>query len=113
MKKVLSIVFYLVVTFQCVNAQDTLWTKADKKALIDNYKRTKEEINTETSNLSHSQWHFKETDTSWSIAQVIEHLNMWQLITLYNVRNMMSLGARPELAILCASDSANTSFIYQ
>jgi hypothetical protein len=95
------------------NGQDTLWTQADKKILIDNYLRTRQEINSETSKLVTSQWNFKETPDSWSIAEVLEHLNMWQLVTQEHARYMLYNGRRPELAKICPSDSVNTTFIYE
>jgi len=58
-------------------SQDTLWTESNKKDLINNFIRTQNEINAETKNLKIEQWNFKETGDSWSIAEVLEHLNMW------------------------------------
>ncbi len=50
--------------------QDTLWTQKDRQALIENYERTKKEVNNETKNLSAGQWNFKESADAWSIAEV-------------------------------------------
>jgi hypothetical protein len=94
-------------------AQDTSWTLADKQALIENYHRTQKEINTETAKLSAAQWAYKEKPENWNIGQVLEHLNMWQLITLYNARNIYDGGAKPELAKFAGTDSANVLFIYE
>lgn len=95
------------------NAQDTTWTLADKNRLIDNYLRTQKEVNAATGSLSVAQWNFREADSAWSIAEVLEHLNIWQLITQEHIRFMFYNGPQPALALTALSDSAATSFIYE
>lgn len=94
-------------------SQDTLWTESNKQALINNYIRTQSEINAETKNLTTAQWNFKETKDSWSIAEVLEHLNMWQLITQDHIRFMLYNGPQPDLSKSAMSDSVATTFIYE
>lgn len=57
------------------------WTEKDKKAFVENFLRTKAEINEQTKKLTDAQWTFKEDATKWSLAQVLEHLYNWSLIT--------------------------------
>ncbi|MDZ7649835.1 MAG: hypothetical protein U5K54_23340 [Cytophagales bacterium] len=38
-----------------------VWTEADRKYLVDNLIRSKEEIIAETKNLTKAQWNFKES----------------------------------------------------
>ena len=113
MNKSLQFIFLMLMYWNFAIAQDTTWTNVEKKALVDNYRRTRNEINIETSNLSATQWAFREKPDGWTIGQVLEHLNMWQLITLYNSRLIVDRGARPELAPFCGSDSSNVLFIYE
>lgn len=94
-------------------SQDTLWTKSDKQDLINNFIRTQTDINAETKNLTVEQWNFKETKDSWSIAEVLEHLNMWQLITQDHIRFMLNNGPQPDLVKSAMSDSLATTFIYE
>lgn len=89
------------------------WTEKDKKALVENFLRTKTEINEETKNLTDAQWTFKEDTNKWSIAQVVEHLYNWSLITQQNVRYSIQLGENPALAAKALSDSAVTTFIWE
>ncbi|NBB19406.1 DinB family protein [Runella sp. CRIBMP] len=89
------------------------WTEADRRALVNQYKRTKAEINQETSTLTSAQWNFKEGPDKWTIGQVLEHLNMWSLLTQFDGRSATYFGERPDLAAVCKSDSVNTSFIYE
>lgn len=94
-------------------SQDTVWTESNKRDLINNFSRTQNEINAETKSLKIDQWNFKETRDSWSIAEVMEHLNMWQLITQDQFRFMLYNGPQPDLAKSAMSDSLATTFIYE
>ena len=51
-----------------------VWTEADRKYLLENLTRSKEEIITETKDLTKEQWNFKESPDRWSINQIIEHI---------------------------------------
>jgi DinB family protein len=109
-----ALIFFGVIVCPLLSgAQDTSWTASAKKTLIGNYQRTQQAINAETAQLTPAQWAFRESSNSWTIGQVLEHLNMWQLITLYNARNIIDGGPRPELAAFVGSDSANVLFIYE
>jgi hypothetical protein len=112
MKSLFPFLVFLALGFS-VKSQDTLWTALDKQRLIDNYIRTQNDVNTETSGLTRAQWNFKETPASWSIAEVLEHLNMWQVVTMDRIRYMLFNGPRPKLAKTAPSDSAATTFIYE
>lgn len=89
------------------------WTEADHKSLLDNFRRTRAEINQETARLTPAQWNFREGPDKWTIGQVLEHLTMWELITMGDARYAVYLGPNPAVAALCRSDSAVTSFIYE
>ncbi len=63
MKSILSNLFIatIILLFPATAiSQDTTWTENDKQLLIDNYERTKQEVNNETKNLTVAQWNFKE-----------------------------------------------------
>ena len=109
----LTLIILVFLGLSTANCQEKVWTQSDRQKLIDNFKRTQAEINQETSKLSEKEWSFKESSDKWSIAEVVEHLNMWQLVTLENVRYAIYLGENPSRAKACASDSVNTSFIYE
>lgn len=116
MKKLL-ITLWSVLAILSLEAQETApqksWSETDRRALADHYKRTKAEINKETAALSSAQWNFKEGPDKWTIGQVLEHLNMWSLLTQFDARAAGYFGERPDLAAVCKSDSDNTSFIYE
>lgn len=82
MKKVTT---YLILTFfffACnspsvpeVNTQPW-WTPADRQHLLSELNRTTEELRKEIDTLSDEQWHFREAPDRWSIAEIVEHLEM-------------------------------------
>ena len=104
----ITLLFSSLLTF----SQKT-WTEKDEKALVENFLRTKAEINEETKKLTDAQWTFKEDATKWSIAQVVEHLYNWSLITQQNVRYSIQVGENPALAAKGLSDSVVTTFIWE
>ncbi len=103
----------LLITIALRGQQIKSWTEADRKALMDNFIRTRAEINQETASLTSAQWNFKEAPGKWTIAEVLEHLYNWSLITQQNVRYSFFLGENIDLAKRSLSDSAVTTFIYE
>ena len=81
-----------------VNAQQSItttpdWTELDRKYLVDNLIRSKEEILTETKNLTKEQWAFKESADRWSINQVVEHIAICELLLMHEIS--LALGEDP------------------
>jgi len=79
----------LLTGFEIVSAQITtvsvekkLWSEKDRQYLLNELERTRDLVVSETENLSKEQWHFKPTETSWSIAQVLEHLGIYERLFL-------------------------------
>ena len=66
------------------------WTEEDRKYLLDNLNRTTSELEKEVAGLSEAQWHFKEGPDSWTIAQVVEHLGIYEK-KYYDERYVASL----------------------
>lgn len=73
-----------------------VWTEADRKFLLDNLIRSKEELVAETKNLTKNQWNFKEGPDRWSINQVVEHLCLWELIQMNEISVALSMGPFPD-----------------
>ncbi len=112
MKKILTITLIVFYSLN-ITAQDQLWQAKDKQKLIDNYKRAFKELNDETQTISKKQWNHRIKPDSWSIGQVVEHLNMWNLITQDQIRYAEWLGPKPELVPKTLPDSIVTKFIYE
>jgi hypothetical protein len=62
-----------------------IWTEADKKYLLDNLIRSKQELIDETKNLTKEQWNFKESPDRWSINQIVEHIDLYELILMHEI----------------------------
>lgn len=73
-----------------------VWTEADRKFLLDNLTRSKEEIIAETKNLTKEQWNFKESPDRWSINQIIEHICLYELIQMNEVATALNMGPIPD-----------------
>jgi len=72
-----------------------VWSEADRKYLLDNLVRSKEEIIAETRNLTKEQWNFKESPDRWSINQIVEHICLWELIQMNEISTSLRIGPIP------------------
>jgi hypothetical protein len=96
----LTFIFGLVIVSQGQAKPDQarttpVWTEADKKYLLDNLIRTKEEMITETKGLSKKQWNFKESPDRWSINQIVEHLGLWELLFMHEISKALATNPDP------------------
>ena len=80
-----------------------VWTEADRKYLLDNLTRSKEEIIAETKNLTKKQWNFKESPDRWSINEIIEHICFWELIQMNDISVSLRMGPLPQIPQLTDS----------
>lgn len=109
MRKSLILLLGLLTAFmgKHVYSQSTsLWTEADRQFLVENLERTKQEIIKETQNLTPAQWSFKKDSTTWSIAQVLEHLGLYERIFAQEADIMLSSKPEPQLDNLSLPDTA-------
>lgn len=93
MIKVFVVTFLLTITIFCNNTYCQVnhkWTDNDRKFLVDNLERTRNEIIKETQNLDLVQWQFREDSTKWSIGQVLEHLGLYERIFAQEADIMLS-----------------------
>ncbi|MGI9550820.1 MAG: DinB family protein [Aurantibacter sp.] len=58
------------------NPSNGWWTEEDRKLIISELNRTTYELQSEIDNLSDNQWNFRENINRWSIAEIVEHLEM-------------------------------------
>jgi hypothetical protein len=85
------------VAAQNVNrVEQKLWTEADRKYLLDSLSFTRDALIKETENLTESQWNFKESPDRWSIKEVTEHIDLWELLLLHEVSKAIDGGPHPE-----------------
>lgn len=72
-----------------------VWTEADRKYLLDNLIRTKQELIDETKDLTKKQWNFKESPDRWNINQIVEHIDRYELIFMYEISVALQMGPIP------------------
>ncbi|MEP4090929.1 DinB family protein [Reichenbachiella sp.] len=82
MKDAVNFVVFFLFLYSCNSPyeKETVevrwWTNTDKQLIISELKRTTAELKKEIDGLTDAQWNFKEDDTRWSIAEIVEHLEM-------------------------------------
>ncbi|GAB3332985.1 hypothetical protein GCM10027299_39970 [Larkinella ripae] len=113
MKHLTIFLFFLAAGPVLAQSTTRLWTDADQQYTVENLKRTRDELIRETESLTDAQWHFHETPERWSIAEVVEHLALWEIIWAREI----SVGTRnkpqPELNQTSRPDHYYTTFIME
>mgnify|MGYP001199447310 CR=1 FL=1 len=87
------------------------WTIRDRAMLLKELERTKQAIIAETNSLTPDQWHFKPSKDAWSIAQVVEHLGIYERIFLQEAWIATELPPQPQYYITTLSDSTYLSWM--
>ena len=114
MKKLMALALVSLPVYVIVLAQETkLWTETDRKYLLDNLTRSREELICETKNLSPRQWNFKESPERWSINQIVEHIATWELLLDHEISRGLTAGPQPELSKMARTDSEYVAFIME
>ncbi len=109
----LSAAFLFIVTFHAFAQQPQRWTDEDRKYLITNLQSTRDALIKETTGLTEAQWSFKESPDRWSIKEVVEHIDLWELLLQREVSMALSWGPKPELAQTAQPDSLKLAFIME
>lgn len=92
MKKKLLYAFLLMMMTLGSFAQKTVWTEQDRKFLLDNLYRSREELQKESAGMTAEQWNFKESPDRWSASQVVEHMAIWELLFQHEISSAFSAG---------------------
>jgi hypothetical protein len=112
MKKIAPIVLLILPLF--VSAQEVRrWTEADRKYLLENLIRSRDELTKEIQGLSKKQWSFKESADRWSINQVVEHLAIFELIFDREIGRALQGKPQTDFNKDVKPDSSYTGFIME
>ncbi|MGI9543991.1 MAG: DinB family protein [Cyclobacteriaceae bacterium] len=84
MKKSYVCLLFLILIMACNPASTSQentavgkwWTEKDRSFIISELNRTTEALKAEVENTTDEQWHFHERPSRWSIAEIVEHLEM-------------------------------------
>ncbi|MCB0577482.1 MAG: DinB family protein, partial [Saprospiraceae bacterium] len=80
-------------------AQDKkqIWTTADRQYLLSGLNSTMSDFLKEVEDLSNEQIHFKPDSSQWSIAEVMEHLGVYEELLYWDLLNNQYTDERPDL----------------
>lgn len=93
--------------------QNANWSETDRKYLLDNLTRSRDELVKETQDLTKAQWEFKESPDRWSINQIVEHIAIWELLLSHDISRAYNPGIKPERIKTAEADSTFVNFIYE
>ncbi len=114
MRKILLTLITMSLIACSLAAQTTkLWTENDRQYLLDNLTRSYNKVIKETHNLTPQQWSFKESPDRWSINQVVEHINIYELLFQREITLAIASKLKPELAVNTKPDSLYVGFIME
>jgi DinB superfamily len=103
----------LLITVSSLAQEVKVWTEADRKYLVDNLIRDRDEVIQATKGLSKKQWSFKESPDRWSINEVLEHIDRWELIFDSRIAGSLAAGKNPERMAKTQPDSTFVNFIME
>lgn len=110
--RTLIVSLFLLATL-CTRGQNRPWTEADRQYQVQNLKRTQEAVKRATAGLTEEQWHFRESVQRWSIAEIVEHLALWEIIFAREVNLTMRNQPNPALQQACRPDSFYLNFVLE
>jgi len=113
MKNFLLLLSAISLTYiNCVAQTKTqLWTSSDRQTLIEGLKSSQDDLLKETLGLNDLQIYFKPDSSQWSIAEVIEHLGVYEELLYWDLSNNQYTEERPDLVEKVKGiDSAMTAY---
>ena len=90
-----------------------VWTDTDRRYLLDNLARSRDELIKETKGLTDKQWNFKESPDRWSIKEVTEHICIWELLLMHEVSRALAAGEQLDLNKTARPDSIGLNFLME
>ncbi len=91
------LIFLLFLLCQPGQAQ-RLWTEVDRQYTVENLRRTRDELSREVENLTDAQWNFRQAPGRWTIAEIVEHLGLWEIAWAREIGEGLHSPPRPDLA---------------
>lgn len=109
MKRIISTVIAFM-AFATAQAQEIKWSETDRKYLLTNLIRSRDELIAETKGLTTQQYSFHESPDRWSINEVVEHLALYELVFDNEINKALRQGKRN---LPAKADSTFLNFIMQ
>lgn len=111
MNRTILLILFFLADLICIGQVKKPWTEADRQFLVSGLTRTRNEVIKATENLSDAQWHFKPDSASWSVAQVLEHLGLYERLFIQEADIMLSTDPDPAMDSLSLPDSAYVNWM--
>ena len=83
--------------FGKAQTKKSIWTETEKKFLLLALDTTRTGLLTEVQGLNEAQMHFKPDSNQWSVAEVLEHLGVWEEILFWDLFSNQNTPERPDL----------------
>ncbi len=98
MRQILLFILSVTLLFQAkAQVKEAVWTRADRNFLAQGLRSTKADLLHEVEALSNKQLHFKIDPQQWSVAEVLEHLGVYEELLLWDLTNNQYTEERPDL----------------
>ncbi len=94
-------------------ANGKLWTESDRQYILENFRRARNELIKETENLTTTQWIFRESTGRWTIAEIVEHLGIWERVWSRQINMASRNRPQPELNRIAKADSFYNGWIME
>ncbi|MBN8666419.1 MAG: DinB family protein [Chitinophagaceae bacterium] len=105
MNRIILLLLFILADITSFAQVQKPWTEADRLFLVSGLTRTRNEVIQATQNLSDTQWHFKPDSASWSLAQVLEHLGLYERLFIQEADIMLSTVPDPAMDSLSLPDT--------
>lgn len=92
---IISLLYLSVAT--SAQTKQSLWTEKDRQSLLQGLKSSQNDLLIELKDLTEKQIHFKPDSTKWSIAEVTEHLGIYDELLYWDLLNDQFTPEMPEL----------------
>jgi hypothetical protein len=95
-----KIIYYLVLllpNWGLAQVKEQVWTTTDRQFLLSSLKSSESNIIAEIKGLTKEQLYFKIDSSQWSIAEVIEHLGVYEELLYWDLLNNQYTEERPDL----------------
>ncbi|MES2777937.1 MAG: DinB family protein [Bacteroidota bacterium] len=112
MNQLLLPFFYFILPFCGVTQADNqIWTLTDRQHLITGLKTSQSGILREIEQLSDKQMHFRADSSQWSIAEIVEHISVYEELLYWDLSNNLYTDERHDLVdTVKGIDSAMTAY---
>ncbi len=97
MKSFLLFAFIILPAIIIAQTSSRIWSDADQQYLINGLKETQKSIQDALEGLNENQMQFKPDSSQWSIAEVMEHIGVYEELLYWDLLNNQYTEERPEL----------------